>query len=543
MAVPSPQSTTVDQVTSEDKDHVAAVVAAQGAGHAAGHDYDEGSPHLRHSTLRSMVETRLRRLVAERLAHVGRCRVLEVGAGHGTFTQCLLDAGATVTVTEASAASVDHLRQTFANIDRVEVVHDESGEQVLASASTWDLAVMTSVLHHIPDYAGFLDRLCALVEPDGAIFTVQDPLYYPRMSRTAHLVERGVYFSWRLTQGDLGRGVRAHLRRRRGEYDDTDPSDLVEYHVVRQGVDERAVAELLGLRFQDVEVFTYWSTQAPLWQWLGERTRLRTQFGVEARGRLRQKRGPLPPAAAINRREIKILNLGCGTRTSAAAVNIDWALPLRLKSSRLGRRIAPLIVTGARRELFDSMAGELIPHDLRRGIPFPDDSADAVYHSHVLEHIDRSAVPGFLAEIRRVLRPGGVLRIVVPDLELLVRDYLGSLEAGLASAEPVAHHDAAVHALLEQSVRRESAGTSQQRPVNRRIENMLLGDARRRGETHQWMWDRVNLAAALEEAGFTGAEVVDFKTSTIPDWSSTGLDQEPDGTEYRPGSLYVEARA
>ena len=71
------------------------------------------------------------------------------------------------------------------------------------------------------------------------------------------------------------------------------------------------------------------------------------------------------------------------------------------------------------------MAGELLPHDLRRGIPFPDGSVDAVYHSHVLEHIDRSAVPGCLAEIRRVLRIGGVHRIVVPDLELVVRNYLG----------------------------------------------------------------------------------------------------------------------
>ena len=35
--------------------------------------------------------------------------------------------------------------------------------------------------------------------------------------------------------------------------------------------------------------------------------------------------------------------------------------------------------------------------------------------------------------------------------------------------------------------------------------------------------------------------VVDFKTSAIDDWTSTGLDQEPDGSEYRPGSLYMEA--
>ena len=238
-----------------------------------------------------------------------------------------------------------------------------------------------------------------------------------------------------------------------------------------------------------------------------------------------------------------ILNLGCGTRTSEAAVNIDWALPLRMKSSRLGRRVAPLLLSGPRRELYDAMAGEFLPHDLRKGIPFETDSVDVVYHSHVLEHIDRPAVPGFFAEIRRVLKPGGVHRIVVPDLELAVRDYVASLEAGLASPAPHAGHDATVHALLEQSVRRESAGTSQQPPLRRRLENLLLGDARKRGETHQWMWDRVNLPAALAEAGFTGTEVVDYATSSIPDWSATGLDQEPDGSEYRPGSLYVETRA
>lgn len=272
-------------MTSEGGDHAAAVVAAQQTGHPQGHDYDTGSPHLRHAVLRSMVETRLRRLVAERIATGNPCRVLEVGAGHGTFTRCLLEAGASVTVTEASAASAAHLRRQLAASSRVEVVYDESGEQILASGRTWDLAVMTSVLHHIPDYLSFLDRLSLLIGPHGAIFTVQDPLYYPRMSRAAHLAERGAYFSWRVAQGDVRRGLRAHLRRSKGRYDDSDPSDLVEYHVVRQGVDEVAVAEVLSPRFEAVEVFTYWSSQAPVWQWLGQRTGLRTHFGVEARGR------------------------------------------------------------------------------------------------------------------------------------------------------------------------------------------------------------------------------------------------------------------
>jgi protein-L-isoaspartate O-methyltransferase len=261
-----------------------AVIAAQDAGHGEGHDYDKGSPHLRHAHLRRMVEQRVRDLVAGRVEETGRCRVLEIGAGHGTFTACLVSAGAEVTVTEASAASAEHLRRTFADTDRVEVRYDQTGEEILAEDRTWDLAVITAVLHHIPDYLGFLDSLCTLIAPGGAIFTVQDPTYYPRRSRLTHRADRGAYLAWRLFQGDYGRGLRTRLRRLRGVYDEHEPSDLVEYHVVREGVDEEAIRHLLATRFAVVDVFTYWSTQAPLLQRLGERVGLVSNFGVEATG-------------------------------------------------------------------------------------------------------------------------------------------------------------------------------------------------------------------------------------------------------------------
>ena len=63
--------------------HVDAVVAAQNTSHAEGHDYDKGSPHLRHDNLRGMVEQRLERLVRDSIERTGRCRVVEIGAGHG----------------------------------------------------------------------------------------------------------------------------------------------------------------------------------------------------------------------------------------------------------------------------------------------------------------------------------------------------------------------------------------------------------------------------------------------------------------------------
>lgn len=236
-----------------------------------------------------------------------------------------------------------------------------------------------------------------------------------------------------------------------------------------------------------------------------------------------------------------VLNLGCGYQTSDRCTNIDWSIPVRLKGSRVGRRIAPLLLPADRLAEYERLSDNVMRHDLRKGIPFPDASADAVYHSHVLEHIDHDAVPGFLAEIHRVLKPGGVHRIVVPDLELQARTYLETLDKALAGGEVVAEHEESVHVLVEQMVRREAWGTSQRKPLRRWLENRLLGDARSRGETHQWMWDRVTLPQELLRAGFRDPKIMTNTESQIPDWRGYGLDETTDGSEYKPGSLYVEA--
>lgn len=238
-----------------------------------------------------------------------------------------------------------------------------------------------------------------------------------------------------------------------------------------------------------------------------------------------------------------VLNLGCGYQTNPRCVNIDWSIPIRLKGSRLPRAAAWLVLGSDRYAQFRLMSDRVLAHDLRRGIPFADESVDAVYHSHLLEHLDRSVVPVFFAEVKRVLRPGGVHRIVVPDLERDARSYLASLEsaASVTSPESAARHEAVVSRLIEQMVRREAHGTSMRSPARRWIENRILGDARRRGETHQWMWDRVSLPAELADAGFREVQIMTNTKSRIPGWTEIRLDEAPDGSEYKPGSLYVEA--
>lgn len=261
------------------------VVASQNESHGEGHDYVKGSPHLRHPGLRSMIEEQLTTLVRDTVAREGRCHVLEVGAGHGTFTEFLLAAGATVTVTEASEASAAMLERTYAERPDVEVFFDATGQDVFDRSDRFDGVVCASLLHHIPDYVTFVRQLSELIEPGGWFYSVQDPTYYPRRNRRTHVVGRGTYFIWRLGQGNMRRGISTRLRRLRGTYSETQASDLVEYHVVREGVDEVALEDALKQSFGSVDLFTYWSTQSAIFQRLFAKTSLASDFGLIARSR------------------------------------------------------------------------------------------------------------------------------------------------------------------------------------------------------------------------------------------------------------------
>jgi SAM-dependent methyltransferase len=253
---------------------------------------------------------------------------------------------------------------------------------------------------------------------------------------------------------------------------------------------------------------------------------------------MKMKSGALAGASVMPK---LILNLGCGIRTNGNCINIDWSWWLKTAVNPVMRAAAPLFLDRGRLDRLKQLAAHpVLVHDLRKGIPCPDRSVDAVYHSHVIEHIDRPFVGGFMQEIRRVLKPGGVHRIAAPDLERLAKAYLADLtsECPMMSWQ---EHDTRVAAMYEQSVRRESGAIKDLKSAFRRKLDMLVrGDARKRGETHQWMYDRINLSGLLVENGFREIRVVDYHTSRIPDWDSIALDTGSDGQEYKPESIYVE---
>ncbi|HVU38615.1 MAG TPA: methyltransferase domain-containing protein [Opitutales bacterium] len=281
----------------------------------------------------------------------------------------------------------------------------------------------------------------------------------------------------------------------------------------------------------------------------------------------------MPPAAETPI-AAKLVNLGCGARFHPAWINYDIV----------------------------SRNPAVIAHDLRAGIPLPDNSCDAVYHSHILEHMRRDEALPFLRECRRVLKPGGVIRIATPDLERIGRLYLEKLDAA-AKGTPgaAADYDWMLLEMYDQTVREQPGGKmsefllqnpppnaafvserigeeaakivaeNAQKPAKQRslfaqilrkprllwdllVKGLLrvlggaqapraldLGRYRLSGEAHLWMYDRFSLGRLLRDAGFENPTVRQAAESAIPGWANFYLDTTPGGAVVKPDSIFMEA--
>jgi len=281
-----------------------------------------------------------------------------------------------------------------------------------------------------------------------------------------------------------------------------------------------------------------------------------------------------PPLAS---RSMRKLNLGCGLRFHPEWTNMDLT----------------------------SQSPYVQAHNIRMGIPFPDGYFDVVYHSHLFEHIPKHKALSFLQECRRILIPGGSIRMAVPDLEAITKLYLIALEKALQEDKSWRHnYEWLMLELYDQTVRERSGGAmldylkqtsipnlefvyersgGEARRIIQRLGNssvevrnkgsyvtklidyagrcheairaklirfilgkddsiaLEIGRFRMAGEVHQWMYDRYSLGQLLQQAGFQSPKAVGPAESNIPCWSEYHLDTEPDGSVYKPGSLYMEA--
>ena len=132
----------------------------------------------------------------------------------------------------------------------------------------------------------------------------------------------------------------------------------------------------------------------------------------------------------------------------------------------------------------------LIRHDCRSALPVADKSVDHILCSHFLEHVHLDEAKVILRDFGRVLKEGGTMHIVVPDLKQLVDRYLRQYDEKLAGA--------AQQFLLDTLLVRQNAGSFKYR---------LLDFYGSFGMQHKFMYDALSLQSILAEAGFRVAEL------------------------------------
>jgi predicted SAM-dependent methyltransferase len=138
--------------------------------------------------------------------------------------------------------------------------------------------------------------------------------------------------------------------------------------------------------------------------------------------------------------------------------------------------------------------------NLKRGIPFPDNSVTAIYSEHLYEHLPIAAALAVTRDAVRTLRPGGVFRVAVPDAGLLLRSYAGTDDEQWALSRP----------------------TRMQAVMSLFYEN-----------GHTTMYDEQLLTALCAAAGLTDVHARQFGESALDG-------PAPDSEHRRSGTLYVE---
>jgi|SRR5580704_3070103 predicted SAM-dependent methyltransferase len=191
------------------------------------------------------------------------------------------------------------------------------------------------------------------------------------------------------------------------------------------------------------------------------------------------------------------INIGCGVSGIEGWHNLDNSLTVTLARLPIVNRLLKL----------PQWPRDVRRHDVRKGLPFKSGSVRYIYSSHTFEHFTYQESLKITAECFRVLEQGGVVRIAVPDLELMVHEYM-------ADKDPMASHSFTSRLMFHHSIQ----------------------DIVHPGSNHSQMFDKRSLGQLLRSAGFPNPVAQPFRESAIPEIDRLEL-------EVRRGeSLYIEAQ-
>ncbi|OQY75516.1 MAG: hypothetical protein B6D44_01220 [Ignavibacteriales bacterium UTCHB2] len=219
----------------------------------------------------------------------------------------------------------------------------------------------------------------------------------------------------------------------------------------------------------------------------------------------------------MNRRVL--LNVGCGAVRPKNWINTDSSInALIQKLPFVGKYFARQLIKSS---VYESDNVKYM--NLNKYWKFEDQNVDVVYASHIFEHLSDKAKKIFLIESYRVLKSGGVLRIVVPDLYKVSKKYIMDFESGDEDASHSFLHSLNLHKVYEVS----SAFKNKLKK--------LISWFQKYPHLHKYMYDQYSLTKILNESGFRNIKVMEMgKSDRFAEINDVEVNRDTDI------SLYIE---
>jgi predicted SAM-dependent methyltransferase len=213
--------------------------------------------------------------------------------------------------------------------------------------------------------------------------------------------------------------------------------------------------------------------------------------------------------ALVEELQVHGLNTGCGRVLQPGWLNTDQI--------RIAERDGQAVEPGQLARVDD---GYYLRHDSTQPYPFKDGCFLTVYSEHFIEHLTLEEGTAWFAEVRRVLRPGGLIRVSTPSLARYLTGYVDP-------DDPFCDENREVLA---------NTRFFKDQEVPARRGWMVNTIFYRWG--HRWIYDFGELEHALVEAGFDPATIVERRYAEGEVSEVAALDLPGRARE----SIYVEAR-
>jgi predicted SAM-dependent methyltransferase len=197
------------------------------------------------------------------------------------------------------------------------------------------------------------------------------------------------------------------------------------------------------------------------------------------------------------------VNLGCGDHTAPGWINIDNSPNARLSKIPYLRWLLWKFHILSDSHYKVQWPKNVIIRELTKPLPFGSNTVDYIYTSHCIEHLSFIDAKLLLKEIYRVLKPNGIIRIVTPDLNIYIQEYITE----------------------------KANNPNSKQAADNFIKSLNIFTGKR--DPHLWLYDNDSIIERLIEAGFTKTEKCKYKVGRCADVGE--LDYFPEN------SLWVEA--